>query len=102
MLPGKGGQDEVTGEGTGFFSTQPSVDNVVQHKRSVVEQEVVFRRARAEGRNLGQSGALGGPADLHFLSSSWVFCKAALVFFPPGRALVAPVTGELWHDRWFP
>lgn len=49
VLRGDGDQDEVTGEGTRFFFAQPVVDNVVQHKRSIVEQEVVFWRAQAEG-----------------------------------------------------
>lgn len=46
---GTGGQDEVTGERDWIFSTQPFMGNVVRHKRPIVEQEVVFWKARGPG-----------------------------------------------------
>lgn len=46
-------------KGTRFFSTQPLVDNVVQHKRPIVEQEVVFWRAGGPGPKFGSVWCFG-------------------------------------------
>lgn len=46
-------------KGTRFFSTRPLVDNVVQHKRPIVEREVVFWRARGPGPKFGSVWCFG-------------------------------------------
>lgn len=46
-------------KGTRFFSTQPLVDNVVLHKRPIVEQEVVFWRAGGSGPKFGSVWCFG-------------------------------------------
>lgn len=46
-------------KGIRFFSTQPLVDNVVQHKRPIVEQEVVFWRVRGPGLKFGSGWCFG-------------------------------------------
>lgn len=54
-----------------FFPTQPLLDKAVQHKRPIVEQEIVFWRVRGPRLKFGSVWCFG---RRYFLSSSWIFC----------------------------
>lgn len=72
----------------------------MQHKRPIVEQEVVFWRAGGPGPKFGSVWCFGRIYRPVFSVPLLGFLLGLPgIFFSPGCAHVAPVTWALWHDH---